>query len=309
MSGNTHTSTGSQPETLLISFRPELQPFIINSRVPEQQPRSASQIAELQSQVGELTLALAETNARLQDVMAYASILEEGGSTSVSHEVSDEMQTTSESAGLDMISSEKPAEPEDPDPAIPVAKPGREKARQEANERYEKAILFLLRQPEATLRNPNAGGVIRQHLGCTSGDWSNAVSRLGREMGIVEQEMASPRRTRAISLNIEKLLENIEKPFVTPAVLEELRSHADDRPPAMQEGQEVHVNGNGNGNGHNNGQNHQISSRVRKMLEKEPEPASGYRREPEPPSFLDHRRPAQGTRRRQRPRKERTSPK
>lgn len=177
------------------------------------------------------------------------------------------------------------------------------------DQRAELAILHLLGCPDLAIIKPNASKDIRDEYGFSSHDWGNLQRKL-EKMGIIETELSAThaKRLGAISLNLEGLTAAVDKAFVTPRILSVLKSAAKTitetttpQPSAPTEAPSPTANGSSNGNS----QKHQISSRVRKLLDEPPAGESSYRhrgkgakklREKKP--FLEHRRQTTGTRRR-----------
>lgn len=180
-----------------------------------------------------------------------------------------------------------------------------------AHARYERAILFLLDQPDQRIETPNAGGWLRERLGIERKDWSNLLNTLSKYTQIITLHKTSPdsRRSYAVSLDIAEVLHNSTKPFVTQRVIERIKQGMDQPIQGEVDRAAVSTNGHGNGNGDKqlhdgdevkivrSGTNPHLSKRVSKAMEKDPQPVSGYRRLPEDHSFLAHRRERPGAKR------------
>jgi len=320
MESGRHTYAGQlDGQSIKIHFSNEVPDYSVSTHAPVETDRANSRERELRVQVQELNAQLlkkTEEIGRLQELLDAPQ--ENAGSVESSQPETCSMPSVNSKA--DEISKQEiENHSQTPIPEDPVSVPLEENSKTNSREltptqkRYAEILLYLLKQPEQTVRHPNVGRFIRDELRMELRAWSNAVSYLGESgLGIVKLHKKHEYATRshAITLNVETLLAYVDKPFVTSEVLEVLhqasngdttqpqvegeqpdREDTSEAPKELKEGDIVRINSPRStvlG----------VSRRVAKALERDPDPVPGYRREPEDRPFLAHSRVRSGTRRR-----------
>ncbi|HET9098295.1 MAG TPA: hypothetical protein VFN51_01630 [Candidatus Saccharimonadales bacterium] len=297
-----------------LHFSNEAPRFTITYSPPTELARNLNEINRLQKELGQSALELSIRNAEIHELQERVAYLEatqsqsveptrQAGRTAIKKEV--ELVNNTEALELNVSSSRNgdrtTAEPKPiiditPDPQLLPS-----------HRRCEQAILYLLGTPDLEVKQADAGGFLKQELGIEKiTDWSNLRTKL-EKLGIITITKVSPnaRRSNGISLNLDGILASRDKPFITPRILSALpeTSAANDKKPIEKERQPEtappdHLSSNGK-------VPHQLSARVRKLLEEEPlSESSAYRergkyagrtRSLEP--FLEHRRETRGAKR------------
>lgn len=171
---------------------------------PTELAHTPDEISLLQEELGQSALKLSKLDAEIQDPQSRPTSLEINSNNHTYVELSRIQTSTDSSTEIDLT----------PDPTLSPK-----------YQKYEQAILYLLGTPDRTVRRPDAGGFLKSKLGIEKAkDWSNMRSRL-EELGIITIIKATPRarRSTAINLNIDGVLASIDKPFITPRILNILR--------------------------------------------------------------------------------------
>jgi len=284
------TATIEGSTAAYLHFSGELPNFIIKTVAPTEHIRPEEQINLLKQELGHATLAINDRDQRIAELEEQVNLFQEKQTDETAHLG----RVAIDQDGKGPLSAEGDKTQPLPDiaPVTESSKPLEQAENEEfindptlspAHQRYEKAILYLLRQPEQKLKHENAGGHMRSELEMEGIEFGNLLHTLAKN-GIIDFEKSSPRRLKAIMLNVERLLVHADKPFITKRILDVIRGF-DNRPPEVfdstieptHDGTEHNGNGkaNGNGNGHANRQ--EVSARVKRMLADEPLSGPTYR--------------------------------
>ena len=84
----------------------------------------------------------------------------------------------------------------------------------------------MLHRVDFEIKHANTGGFLREQLGYAPGSvWGNALATMIRRQ-IIMVEKANPKRSKEIRLNIAAIIREaqIEKPYITPRVLDTMRA-------------------------------------------------------------------------------------
>lgn len=100
----------------------------------------------------------------------------------------------------------------------------------EAYKRYEKFLLYFLDQKDQKVEHYNAGGYVRDQLGFTTQEWNNTCKTLLKK-GIVSlhKVSAAAKRSDGISLDVEALMIDIDRPYITTEVAKKLKAAINDK--------------------------------------------------------------------------------
>jgi hypothetical protein len=309
---NTTTSI-SGVEDFRLHFSGDTPSYSIASSSAELDSLGSQEILDLQSELGQSALALAERDNQIEQLKAQIADLKSQSPRSI--EASVEKNPILNIVGAALNGAGIEAEIQDPedkkevhaeiiipgleetsiqdelnghaenDPdGVPVTTPELTPSQQ----RYEKTITYLLTKNDFAVKGPNAGGILRQALGIEHGDWGNLRAKLHND-GIIYyvKDETNPKRLIEIGLIINAVADSTGKAYITADILEllkEKQASTEVTPDIVQPNKDTS----------NNSTSVQpttrpISARVRRALEIEPLPLSGQRdRGKKPSEITDH---------------------
>lgn len=320
--GNPSIHTGRGRDAL-IQFSGEMPKWQVHTIAPEV-TGDPEEIKQLRSELGQAALVLTQAEAEVQRLSDTRDRLQ-----AILDVFTDRKPAEQEQPALPLRAvaiEEAPAPPKDAQDIpqaeqhakqTPASQPVEERpssprlAEYEPDEtlsptqqRYERAILYLLQTPGQSIRQQNASGFMRRELGIDSTNWNNLKTVLS-ELGILSfvKPKTGSKASIEVSLNIETVINLAgSKSFITKRVLDVLRASQDNSETAAVTAAESLDDTTTEAiSASTNGAAHEMSPRVRKMMAAEPIKETGHKGTPrklrEPETFLGHRRAARGTRR------------
>jgi DNA-binding CsgD family transcriptional regulator len=128
--------------------------------------------------------------------------------------------------------------PEADEPSEPIVNDNESLAGSELKpslQRLERFTLYMLKQPEYTVRGHNVAKIISDDLDLTPSDWAHIRAKL-KSIGALETDKPTPEAKRLIlaRLNVEQLLQATENYLVTMRVLDAVTAAANGKPQLIE---------------------------------------------------------------------------